>query len=297
MHRFQEFGAGLVVALLLLVESTAMATPAAADPPPAAAKFERRCGWLENPTPANVTLTDRDGAWDIGVQGGHQAEGDWSPTFGPGQWVATNGSHGYGCACLSIKADQATHEVIAVQDPKARPLAACRADKTLLDKPWEERAREPHASFHGMGFSFSYPSHWRLHHVGDCVQLDAPDKQKSEEYTVNICSKHAALERTAQDELIFSPDEHGVWMRSAGMDPPSPVEMLRGSGWKGMLATQTCGVSDEETGFHAAGGECLMAAVSDGKTSLAFDTVGFYQDFGEIRAIIDSVRFDAAASR
>jgi hypothetical protein len=33
---------------------------------------ERRCGWLENPTPANYCLTDRDGEWTIGVQGGYR---------------------------------------------------------------------------------------------------------------------------------------------------------------------------------------------------------------------------------
>lgn len=39
-----------------------------------------RCGWFENPTPANAWLTDRDGDWIIPVQGGHQANGDW-PAF------------------------------------------------------------------------------------------------------------------------------------------------------------------------------------------------------------------------
>ncbi len=292
MHRFQAFGLALAIGLLLAEPAVA-----ATAPDNQGAAFQRRCGWFENPTPANATLTDRDGDWIIATQGGHQAQGDWSPVFAAGQWVATNGQYGYGCACLSMKVDASSQEVIAVKDPKARPLAACRADRTLAGKPWEERAREPHASFRGMGVRFSYPAEWRLHRKDDCVLLDAPDKQSNEEYTLDICRKRALLEKVAQDELIFSPDEHGVWMRTAGMDPPSPVEMLSGTGWKGMLATQTCGVSDEETGFHAAGGECLMAVVSDGKTSLAFDTVGFYQDFAEIRTIIDSVRFDAAAPR
>ncbi|HYG29015.1 MAG TPA: DUF4087 domain-containing protein, partial [Allosphingosinicella sp.] len=36
---------------------------------------QRRCGWLDNPTPANWWLTDRDGEWLIGAQGGYQAPG------------------------------------------------------------------------------------------------------------------------------------------------------------------------------------------------------------------------------
>ncbi|MBL7685903.1 MAG: DUF4087 domain-containing protein, partial [Deltaproteobacteria bacterium] len=39
-------------------------------------KYETRCGWIDNPTPANWDLTDRDRTWTIGVQGGVQAEGD-----------------------------------------------------------------------------------------------------------------------------------------------------------------------------------------------------------------------------
>ncbi|MCZ8486886.1 DUF4087 domain-containing protein [Vibrio lentus] len=29
---------------------------------------ETRCGWLENPSPANMWLIDRDGTWNISVQ-------------------------------------------------------------------------------------------------------------------------------------------------------------------------------------------------------------------------------------
>lgn len=42
---------------------------AAADD--AADKTELRCGWFDNPSPANATLLDGDGEWIIGMQGGH----------------------------------------------------------------------------------------------------------------------------------------------------------------------------------------------------------------------------------
>src|SRR3712207_8863861 len=71
---------------------------------PAAQESVTRCGWFENPTPANGSLLDREAEWIVGVQGGHQAEGDW-PSFGKGQWVETNGHYGYGCACLRLRAD------------------------------------------------------------------------------------------------------------------------------------------------------------------------------------------------
>lgn len=99
---------------------------------PAAFAFETRCGWFENPTPANISLYDRDGEWIIGVQGGHQAEGDWDwPVFKKGQWVRTNGNYGYGCACLQVRVDHDSSRVIEVKSAQARTLAACRNDKAL----------------------------------------------------------------------------------------------------------------------------------------------------------------------
>jgi hypothetical protein len=79
-------------------------------------------------------LYDRDGEWVIGVQGGYQAEGDW-PTFGPKQWVETNGHYGYGCACLEVQVDREKHEVRKIEGSEARPLSACRRDRSL--KRWD----------------------------------------------------------------------------------------------------------------------------------------------------------------
>jgi hypothetical protein len=116
--------------------TVALAGPAAAGAPgpeaaPAGASTTRwRCGWFENPTPANAWLTDRHGEWLVGVQGGHQAEGDW-PTFSRARWVATNGSYGYGCACLRVEVDAAEQRVLRIERAYARPLAACRRDRRL----------------------------------------------------------------------------------------------------------------------------------------------------------------------
>jgi hypothetical protein len=86
-----------------------------------AAQFETRCGWFDNPTPANVSLFDRDAEWIIGVQGGYQVEGDWDwPDFKPGQWVSTNaGSYGYGCVCLQLRVNKETHKVLEIKSARA----------------------------------------------------------------------------------------------------------------------------------------------------------------------------------
>ncbi|PSH22128.1 hypothetical protein B7R74_08075 [Yersinia pseudotuberculosis] len=255
----------------------------------AANSAERRCGWFENPTPANATLTDRDGMWEIGTQGGYQAKGDW-PGFSPAQWVRTgNGNYGYGCTCITADTDPTTQRMNNLTKATARPLSACRTDKSLKEPENPLAEMRQIASYQGNGFSFSYPSTWSVKKEKQCVSLNQPERVAEEEYTLNICVQHGTLEQ-ATDSMIFYND-NGVWMREAGMDAPSPVDIIKGPGWKGMQTTQTCGVSDEETGFHAAGGTCFMAIVYDAKTQLLFDTVGFYQNFDVINMIVQSVKF------
>jgi uncharacterized protein YqjF (DUF2071 family) len=98
----------------------------------ASAQSETRCGWFSNPTPANIWLYDKDGEWTIGVQGGYQLESDWDwPEFKRGQWVETNGSHGYGCACIRLRVDKESGHVLEIESTRARPLSACRKDRAL----------------------------------------------------------------------------------------------------------------------------------------------------------------------
>lgn len=92
-----------------------------------------RCGWFDNPTPANAWLHDRDGEWTISIQGGHQATGNW-PRFKASQWVQTNaGSYGYGCACMKVVANATSLEVLRIVSANARPLSTCRKDKALTE--------------------------------------------------------------------------------------------------------------------------------------------------------------------
>lgn len=118
----------MVLALFLLFE--AGIAHAQASGRAAVRKAETRCGWWSNPTPQNVSLFDRDGEWIVGIQGGHQAEGD-GPDFKDSEWVNTNGHYGYGCACLTAVLDPRSHEILRIRAAHARPLSACRRDPAL----------------------------------------------------------------------------------------------------------------------------------------------------------------------
>lgn len=121
-------------ALAALVSLSAYPRPraSAAAASLSAAPLETRCGWFSNPTPANIWLYDKDGEWTIGVQGGYQVESDWDwPEFKKGQWVETNGHHGYGCACMKLRVDKESGHVLEIESARARPLSACRKDRAL----------------------------------------------------------------------------------------------------------------------------------------------------------------------
>jgi hypothetical protein len=122
---------GLMIVNCLLLASAALVSGRPGDPRVSAVEqFETRCGWFSNPTPANASLHDRQDEWIISVQGGYQAEGNW-PSFKSGQWVETNGHYGHGCACMRVRVNRETGRVLEIESARARPLAACRRDRSL----------------------------------------------------------------------------------------------------------------------------------------------------------------------
>ncbi len=98
----------------------------------------KRCGWYANPTPGNHWLTDRDATWTLSTQGGPEVPG-WMDlpaeafAFEAGAtWVETNGSYGYGCACVTgTFGTPAEGEVLRVTDMETLPLSRCERDPNL----------------------------------------------------------------------------------------------------------------------------------------------------------------------
>ncbi len=115
-----------------MLESIIAILFATAGPAQTPAGAERRCGWLSNPTPANWWLTDRHGEWTLSAQGGYQAPGmDNLPDRSTEGWVETNGSYGYGCACLTVRTDRRTMRITRLYSATPVPLRQCRADPRL----------------------------------------------------------------------------------------------------------------------------------------------------------------------
>lgn len=94
---------------------------------------ETRCGWLENPTPGNWWLTDKDASWTLATQGIEAPDAVMLnlPAFDDDEYVATNGNYGYGCACLSVDVDKAEERIVRVHSGRTIPLSRCEGDKAL----------------------------------------------------------------------------------------------------------------------------------------------------------------------
>jgi hypothetical protein len=93
---------------------------------------ETRCGWINNPTPANYTITDAERTWVIAVQGGYQAEGvDKIEYPSEDQYVDINGSYGYWCGCMKVETDTGDEIVEKIFSSKAKLLKDCLKDPNL----------------------------------------------------------------------------------------------------------------------------------------------------------------------
>lgn len=99
----------------------------------AAEAAENRCGWLQNPTPANWWLEDGDGTWTLMTQGGDgEPDGfDRIPDISAGDYVRTNGNYGYACACLSVETDAGAGRILAIHSFRQLAISQCASDPAL----------------------------------------------------------------------------------------------------------------------------------------------------------------------
>ncbi len=99
------------------------------------------------------------------------------------------------------------------------------------------------------------------------------------------------LETVAAAEGGFERNAEGRLMTTYGRFEPVAVEAFEVNGKPGLRATITCGISDPETGFHAAAGECLWAVVSDGAQSVVISSSGFGNGLDAAGPVVSSIRF------
>lgn len=162
------------------------------------------------------------------------------------------------------------------------------------DKPAQaQEASEPSA---GLGVAFDKTPSLQTRPCGEeggsrCVSVFDPAAEEFMRDLFTVEVHEGALDAVAAEEAGFVRDASGKLTTTYGRFEPVPVEAFEVNGHPGLRATITCGVSDPETGFHAAGGECLWAVVSDGKRTAVISSSGFGNGLEAAEAAVASLRF------
>ena len=147
----------------------------------------------------------------------------------------------------------------------------------------------------GLGIAFEHATGLKLRPCdGDaprCVTLSDPAAEAFMRDLLTAQVFDGPLEAVAASEGGFQRDAEGRLMTTYGRFEPVPVERFEVNGKPGMTAVITCGISDSETGFHAAAGECLWAVVSDGTRSVVVSSSGFGNGLDAAGIAVSTVRF------
>ncbi len=124
-----------------------------------------------------------------------------------------------------------------------------------------------------------------------CTILFDPAAEEFMRDLVTVQVHPGALEAVAAEEAGFVRNAEGRLMTTYGRFLPVAVEPFEVNGNAGLRAAVACGITDPETGFHAAAGECLWAVVSDGTRSVVISSSGFGNGLDAAEEAVRTVRF------
>lgn len=147
------------------------------------------------------------------------------------------------------------------------------------------------------GVAFDHAAGLETRPCGDdrprCAILSDPAAEPYLRDLMTVQVHDGPLEAVAAAEAGFERNAEGRLMTTYGRFEPVAVEAFEVGGQSGLRAVVSCGVSDPETGFHAAAGECLWAVVSDGARSVVVSSSGFANGLEAAGAVVGSIRFTA----
>jgi hypothetical protein len=124
-----------------------------------------------------------------------------------------------------------------------------------------------------------------------CIVVSDPSAEPFMRELLTVQVQDKGLEAVAADDLGYMRNAEGRLMTTYGRFEPGPVESFTVNGNAALRATTTCGISEPDTGFHAAAGECISAVISDGTRSVVVDSSGYGNAIDATNATIASIRF------
>lgn len=172
-------------------------------------------------------------------------------------------------------------------------LAGCQPAPVVAVTDGSDQAGVQTATTSGVSFDHA-AGHGTRPCEGDmprCIVLFDPAAEEFMRDLLTVQVFDGPLEPVAAEEGGFVRNAEGRLITTYGRFEPVAVEAFEVNGQSGLRATVTCGVSDPETGFHAAAGECLWAVVSDGTRSAVISSSGFGNGLEAAEAAVRSLRF------
>lgn len=146
-----------------------------------------------------------------------------------------------------------------------------------------------------LGVSFEHPPGLILlpceAETPSCISVVDPAAAGEDGVLLRVQMFDGSLEAVAREQAGFERDTDGRLMTTYGRFEPVPVETFGEPGRQGLRAVVTCGITHAETGFHAAAGECLWAAISDGRRTAVLSSTGLPAGLQAAEAAAASLRF------
>ena len=121
--------------------------------------------------------------------------------------------------------------------------------------------------------------------------LNARVMSQDGEYLLHIALGKGGFATGNDQQKIFEKFNKGLRVKLGSFQNP-PAKPLSENHWNGYESFIICSTWDQETGFHAAGGTCYWALLSDESSYAAIDSQPLTrQDETIVRAIVKSLSF------
>ena len=174
----------------------------------------------------------------------------------------------------------------------AMGMAGCQEPAAVAAPEAPQAAPRPPA---GPGVAFDRAAGLQMRPCDEetlrCVVLFDPAAEEFMRELFRVQVYAGSLETVAAAQAGFELNAEGRLMTTYGRFEPVAVEPFEVNGKTGLRAVIGCGISDPETGFHAAAGECLWAVVSDGARSVVISSSGFGNGLEAAEVAVRSIRF------
>ena len=176
-----------------------------------------------------------------------------------------------------------------------------------------------------LGITFEHPPHLRVWRHGQDIYMDVKPKASSsravpgergqaastyrqppqidralngrllteeDNYLLHLTVKQGNFAKANAEHKIFVKGEDKKYHVAFGRFRNEPAHKLARGEWRGLDSTILCSTSDEETGFHAAGGWCYWALISNKSKYVLIDSQAMEGEGSDrwIRRVVLSIK-------